>query len=186
MTMITPSYLGETIEYSSLHACRSTLEDPTAFLTFPAHPRLQAPERSRNTPWLPAAVREQRPLWFRGLGRPHRFCTATRQGFRASARSQRRIYRAILTFANSVRHLVIQAVRLSPPAQWSLTRLPIAAPSQHGISQSMRERSRLIFGRSHAALQTRPSRTPSPPRHFQRYQAIRQRAARHSQVGRLR
>ena len=32
MTMITPSYLGETIEYSSLHACRSTLEDPTATL----------------------------------------------------------------------------------------------------------------------------------------------------------
>ena len=32
MTMITPSYLGETIEYSSLHACRSTLEDPTGFL----------------------------------------------------------------------------------------------------------------------------------------------------------
>jgi len=32
MTMITPSYLGETIEYSSLHACRSTLEDPTAFV----------------------------------------------------------------------------------------------------------------------------------------------------------
>ena len=33
MTMITPSYLGETIEYSSLHACRSTLEDPTAAQT---------------------------------------------------------------------------------------------------------------------------------------------------------
>ena len=33
MTMITPSYLGETIEYSSLHACRSTLEDPTHVLT---------------------------------------------------------------------------------------------------------------------------------------------------------
>ena len=32
MTMITPSYLGETIEYSSLHACRSTLEDPTYLL----------------------------------------------------------------------------------------------------------------------------------------------------------
>ena len=31
MTMITPSYLGETIEYSSLHACRSTLEDPTGY-----------------------------------------------------------------------------------------------------------------------------------------------------------
>ena len=34
MTMITPSYLGETIEYSSLHACRSTLEDPTYSSTF--------------------------------------------------------------------------------------------------------------------------------------------------------
>ena len=33
MTMITPSYLGETIEYSSLHACRSTLEDPTTGVT---------------------------------------------------------------------------------------------------------------------------------------------------------
>ena len=33
MTMITPSYLGETIEYSSLHACRSTLEDPTFITT---------------------------------------------------------------------------------------------------------------------------------------------------------
>ena len=32
MTMITPSYLGETIEYSSLHACRSTLEDPNRAL----------------------------------------------------------------------------------------------------------------------------------------------------------
>ena len=32
MTMITPSYLGETIEYSSLHACRSTLEDPTPYV----------------------------------------------------------------------------------------------------------------------------------------------------------
>ena len=32
MTMITPSYLGETIEYSSLHACRSTLEDPTGLI----------------------------------------------------------------------------------------------------------------------------------------------------------
>jgi len=35
MTMITPSYLGETIEYSSLHACRSTLEDPTEDVTTP-------------------------------------------------------------------------------------------------------------------------------------------------------
>ena len=35
MTMITPSYLGETIEYSSLHACRSTLEDPTRVTILP-------------------------------------------------------------------------------------------------------------------------------------------------------
>ena len=34
MTMITPSYLGETIEYSSLHACRSTLEDPTEMFDY--------------------------------------------------------------------------------------------------------------------------------------------------------
>ena len=42
MTMITPSYLGETIEYSSLHACRSTLEDPT-----------QAPPLPRFEDWGP-------------------------------------------------------------------------------------------------------------------------------------
>ena len=44
MTMITPSYLGETIEYSSLHACRSTLEDPTAY----AHFGLTPPDRDLN------------------------------------------------------------------------------------------------------------------------------------------
>ena len=44
MTMITPSYLGETIEYSSLHACRSTLEDPTPFgLIFNLAERRPAP-----------------------------------------------------------------------------------------------------------------------------------------------
>ena len=37
MTMITPSYLGETIEYSSLHACRSTLEDPTGCVRWLLH-----------------------------------------------------------------------------------------------------------------------------------------------------
>ena len=40
MTMITPSYLGETIEYSSLHACRSTLEDPTGLREFGRQERL--------------------------------------------------------------------------------------------------------------------------------------------------
>ena len=48
MTMITPSYLGETIEYSSLHACRSTLEDPTVlgefhFEDFGATPQVWLP-----------------------------------------------------------------------------------------------------------------------------------------------
>ena len=42
MTMITPSYLGETIEYSSLHACRSTLEDPTDTQHLPGAPALDA------------------------------------------------------------------------------------------------------------------------------------------------
>ena len=46
MTMITPSYLGETIEYSSLHACRSTLEDPTELACVSAVP---CPERTRDT-----------------------------------------------------------------------------------------------------------------------------------------
>ena len=49
MTMITPSYLGETIEYSSLHACRSTLEDPTA-------KRLAQTETDAATPSSPAAA----------------------------------------------------------------------------------------------------------------------------------
>ena len=40
MTMITPSYLGETIEYSSLHACRSTLEDPTSIGVYAAFPNV--------------------------------------------------------------------------------------------------------------------------------------------------
>ena len=49
MTMITPSYLGETIEYSSLHACRSTLEDPT-LKPSPSKrkPRRQSPNPSPN------------------------------------------------------------------------------------------------------------------------------------------
>ena len=42
MTMITPSYLGETIEYSSLHACRSTLEDPTPKGVMVTHRNLAA------------------------------------------------------------------------------------------------------------------------------------------------
>ena len=50
MTMITPSYLGETIEYSSLHACRSTLEDPT--LSRQRQRKLTAPIRlARRLLW---------------------------------------------------------------------------------------------------------------------------------------
>ena len=55
MTMITPSYLGETIEYSSLHACRSTLEDPTFVraITAPTTPR---EELSRTMPCKAAVL----------------------------------------------------------------------------------------------------------------------------------
>ena len=48
MTMITPSYLGETIEYSSLHACRSTLEDPTYSALRCDFPWLGRRDRSRD------------------------------------------------------------------------------------------------------------------------------------------
>ena len=54
MTMITPSYLGETIEYSSLHACRSTLEDPTT--TAAARPSAGASEFLSISAFLPAGA----------------------------------------------------------------------------------------------------------------------------------
>jgi len=53
MTMITPSYLGETIEYSSLHACRSTLEDPTS-------KELQESPEKVDTPEEPKLTREKK------------------------------------------------------------------------------------------------------------------------------
>ena len=56
MTMITPSYLGETIEYSSLHACRSTLEDPTSVA-------LAALERRREIGLLRAAGASARQVF---------------------------------------------------------------------------------------------------------------------------
>ena len=58
MTMITPSYLGETIEYSSLHACRSTLEDPTlrSALSFVRRPRTRSASR-----WLLPSQRARVP-----------------------------------------------------------------------------------------------------------------------------
>ena len=54
MTMITPSYLGETIEYSSLHACRSTLEDPTAGYAIAAY--VAASRLHDNDHWLSDVV----------------------------------------------------------------------------------------------------------------------------------
>ena len=70
MTMITPSYLGETIEYSSLHACRSTLEDPThnrrlnnvTRATPPRSCRRGSERRDQNGPfikWLCATIRQE-------------------------------------------------------------------------------------------------------------------------------
>ena len=72
MTMITPSYLGETIEYSSLHACRSTLEDPTLRRGMPrlqqrvldeAHPGLFGRRHCEfaETVQIEGKVRQQRP-----------------------------------------------------------------------------------------------------------------------------
>ena len=59
MTMITPSYLGETIEYSSLHACRSTLEDPT----FAQFEREVTGERIRDK----IAASKRKGMWMGGL-----------------------------------------------------------------------------------------------------------------------
>ena len=63
MTMITPSYLGETIEYSSLHACRSTLEDPTCPGRVLARLHLWGaePDQEPETP-KPDPEEEQGPL----------------------------------------------------------------------------------------------------------------------------
>ena len=73
MTMITPSYLGETIEYSSLHACRSTLEDPTfsrvglkngdraGAVLVQSQPTGDAPHPRRGVPMLPAPL-DGKPL----------------------------------------------------------------------------------------------------------------------------
>ena len=57
MTMITPSYLGETIEYSSLHACRSTLEDPTEVISTTGMTRaLWSPSIQGTSPALTAGI----------------------------------------------------------------------------------------------------------------------------------
>ena len=73
MTMITPSYLGETIEYSSLHACRSTLEDPTTFsqptpFTFRSSREINLLHRAHNHPLsLPTTQQAMRPCNLRLL-----------------------------------------------------------------------------------------------------------------------
>ena len=56
MTMITPSYLGETIEYSSLHACRSTLEDPTSAELHPRQLANQPQPAQRASLFQPVIV----------------------------------------------------------------------------------------------------------------------------------
>ena len=70
MTMITPSYLGETIEYSSLHACRSTLEDPTVI-----GQRLKLSGMRWNTPGATAIAtlrcQEASNRWDEIWQRPH-------------------------------------------------------------------------------------------------------------------
>ena len=68
MTMITPSYLGETIEYSSLHACRSTLEDPThAIWTRTCPSSLPAPSTTTSSSRAGALVNRVTVRSFEGL-----------------------------------------------------------------------------------------------------------------------
>ena len=82
MTMITPSYLGETIEYSSLHACRSTLEDPTSttvqvaqithctFLIVGFATALMIDASDNGKPWLPSYAAQPLMLVFLGVQIP--------------------------------------------------------------------------------------------------------------------
>ena len=56
MTMITPSYLGETIEYSSLHACRSTLEDPTYYVVRKQSVDFNFQNQEPSTGWRSAVI----------------------------------------------------------------------------------------------------------------------------------
>ena len=86
MTMITPSYLGETIEYSSLHACRSTLEDPTSpYLSEMARGR---PEIARGRPM--AAARRRKGRVERGLDLELRNSPWVGAAERAALRAQAR------------------------------------------------------------------------------------------------
>ena len=75
MTMITPSYLGETIEYSSLHACRSTLEDPTQGLMAKADTGVAGPvvaELAYRNEYISvrAQIRNADQVWVRDKCRP--------------------------------------------------------------------------------------------------------------------
>ena len=97
MTMITPSYLGETIEYSSLHACRSTLEDPTtqfaaSVIKCPATLKGEALELLYRR--MPSGLRE--PLIARVLGEAQRGETDL-SGLWIALAGPRRIAGAMLT-----------------------------------------------------------------------------------------
>ena len=130
MTMITPSYLGETIEYSSLHACRSTLEDPTP------HPPLRPLRRNGSSPQhraRPTIARRARglarALAQRGGQRGRKtFALASMSGLRRPDDHRRNIRRRAF-FALAVaepdqdRHLMTvaalpatQRLSVSPPA----------------------------------------------------------------------
>ena len=74
MTMITPSYLGETIEYSSLHACRSTLEDPTLIeKTFSMFPPLSR-RASQNAGTLSGGEQQMLVLGRAMMSEPRLLC----------------------------------------------------------------------------------------------------------------
>ena len=158
MTMITPSYLGETIEYSSLHACRSTLEDPTHLqvLRRPEKTlRSQGRHRHRRSYRLLPHRRTQlahlvRPQIFAGLqpgpqlrrlldrvGQPHR--RPHRQRFSRGA-----------TGASRHRPLAPRCGRVSPPAV-VVARLVTPAPVV-GVFRPVSPRQGFV-GAQHAAPQ---------------------------------
>ena len=120
MTMITPSYLGETIEYSSLHACRSTLEDPTSWKMpsiSPARPwrsmRGGMPTPSRSS--FPMTDRASRPTCSSASANP--IC----RGGAARMRPRARIADSVLGCLSPARCLSAPAPRFPSPTEFFRT-----------------------------------------------------------------
>ena len=143
MTMITPSYLGETIEYSSLHACRSTLEDPTAALFDDelASPLIDKAGESGNG-WLtlppfadPAALPEGAKTLAGEIGAPPALARRLTQAGLVAGEAEGWALQTRLAAGQS---LVDREGRL-----WRWDGFARVAPDDGGAAEQLRQRNRL-------------------------------------------